>query len=399
MRRALLLLLLFSPAGETYDVINYGAVCNGLTDDTAGVQAAVGAACAGGGGTVALPHGATCRVFSTIAVPCGNVYITGGGPGSTRLMLDFPSGPGVIFGAQATDILDVGIREMTILPGQTRTSGPGVLLDGTQRALVTDVEVTGSPIGIQVGSAGRPGRTIITRIERCRVDSTTGPAINAVGYAGLWIRSVHANGVGGAGTSAVLVSGPQGMDSLFITDLVTEDYDTGVFLQGTSGWNNANVEILGGMLAWVRLAGVRIDGAANKVMVRGVEITGHPDVGTSVGVLVNDAAGASAQRLTVDGCHATRLRQEFFASSGAAREVAVRGNIISGCALAGPRPAISVRGARLVSIAGNVISGPHDHAVAVFAGSALVHVYGNVADEILSAPWYDESGAWVEANH
>src|SRR5579862_9470324 len=45
--------------GYTFNVLNFGATGNGVTDDTAAIQSAINAAQAAGGGTVVLPVGFT----------------------------------------------------------------------------------------------------------------------------------------------------------------------------------------------------------------------------------------------------------------------------------------------------------------------------------------------------
>lgn len=64
------------PSGPTFDVTNYGAVGDGVADDTSEVQAAITAA-AGVGGTVLVPAG-TYRISAAVSVP-GGVRVTGAG--------------------------------------------------------------------------------------------------------------------------------------------------------------------------------------------------------------------------------------------------------------------------------------------------------------------------------
>lgn len=64
-----------NPPRELFDVTAYGATGNGVTDDTAAVQAAINAA--GGGNTVYFPHGNYC-INGGIVVTNSSVRLTGG---------------------------------------------------------------------------------------------------------------------------------------------------------------------------------------------------------------------------------------------------------------------------------------------------------------------------------
>lgn len=70
--------------GLVFDARDYGAVLNGVADDTAAIQAAINAAAATGGGTVQLPSGTA--VVSTIVLK-HKVWLRGAGLYSTTLYL------------------------------------------------------------------------------------------------------------------------------------------------------------------------------------------------------------------------------------------------------------------------------------------------------------------------
>lgn len=79
--------------GAPYNVLDYGAVADGSTDDYAAIQAAITAAQDAGGGTVYIPAG-TYKVTSSLTLdanamsrPYFDVYIQGAGVGAT--ILDF----------------------------------------------------------------------------------------------------------------------------------------------------------------------------------------------------------------------------------------------------------------------------------------------------------------------
>lgn len=64
-----------------FNVLDYGAVGDGATDDATAIQAAIDAAEAAGGGTVVLPKG-TFAIGTVLTVGADNIHIRGGGHGS-----------------------------------------------------------------------------------------------------------------------------------------------------------------------------------------------------------------------------------------------------------------------------------------------------------------------------
>ena len=70
----------------THNVRDYGAVGDGITDDTAALRAALLAAKVAGGGVVFMPAG-TYVVTSTLAVNGSNIVLRGAGVDATKLWI------------------------------------------------------------------------------------------------------------------------------------------------------------------------------------------------------------------------------------------------------------------------------------------------------------------------
>src|SRR5262249_30243451 len=103
-RYILLLLLLGSVAAQAavFNAAEFGAVANGVTDSTSGIQAAVDAAVKAGGGTVLLPPARNpYLVRRTITINGNGVEVSGSG---ARLLL----ADGAIDGQVAPVILFAG---------------------------------------------------------------------------------------------------------------------------------------------------------------------------------------------------------------------------------------------------------------------------------------------------
>lgn len=56
-----------------YSVLQYGALCDGSTNDSTAIQSAINAAQSAGGGSIILPPGKTCAISTTLAVSASNV--------------------------------------------------------------------------------------------------------------------------------------------------------------------------------------------------------------------------------------------------------------------------------------------------------------------------------------
>ncbi|MBA1291394.1 glycoside hydrolase family 55 protein, partial [Pseudomonas japonica] len=114
-----------------FNVKDFGAVGDGVTDDTAAIQATIDAAAAAGGGTVFVPTG-------TFIVSAGeepsdgclmlksNVYMEGAGAGLTTVKVADGSDTkitGVIRSAYGEETHDFGLSNLTIDGNRDHTTG------------------------------------------------------------------------------------------------------------------------------------------------------------------------------------------------------------------------------------------------------------------------------------
>lgn len=143
---------------QVFNVKDFGAVGDGITDDTAAIQAALDAADEAGGGTVVIPEG-TFIISSAGRAAAGslqihsNTELTGAGMGETILKLADGSDTkisGLIRTAPAGEVdHDIVIRDLTIDGNKANTSG----------------EVDGLMTGYQPGSALYEYNILIDSVE------------------------------------------------------------------------------------------------------------------------------------------------------------------------------------------------------------------------------------------
>jgi hypothetical protein len=136
---------------ERITVRDFGAVGDGVTDDTLAIQRAITAAAANGGCEVELDHG-DFLISSAINRPA-NVYLVGRGPQATRIKTAGNHKLIQAIGSSGAVINRGGVISMTLLgSGLANTGCEGVHEEWTNRSILEDLIVYGTYKGIYAGN-------------------------------------------------------------------------------------------------------------------------------------------------------------------------------------------------------------------------------------------------------
>lgn len=129
--RAMLLL----GGNSMFNVTDYGAVGDGITDDTISINTAISAAIANGGGTIYFPMGKY-LVSDTISIANHNIYLAGDGMYLSVIYRTGNYGNTVEFIGDAgsgAPVSNIGVRDLCFQSNGLTTSGSHILFDGATR--------------------------------------------------------------------------------------------------------------------------------------------------------------------------------------------------------------------------------------------------------------------------
>lgn len=154
---------IYDKGGAVFNVKAYGALGDGVTDDTAAVTAAVVAA-AVNGGTVYFPQGI--YIVNGVAINASNVTLMGAGPYATELRAKSANITVLNFG-NLNNIANNGVRDLRI--------------NGNTLATV---------VGLNVNTVSGGGQTNSFFLDRVIIDNCPGGGLICTGIGNSWFRSL-----------------------------------------------------------------------------------------------------------------------------------------------------------------------------------------------------------------
>lgn len=200
----------------TYDVKDYGAIGDGVANDTAAIQAAVDAV-GTAGGVVFFPPGQY-LIHSAITIPRSLVWFEGSGTDISIITTMTAAQNGLHFSNGGNG----GVRDIQINAGVAKTAGAGILFDTWGSAFIDRVNIGAQFVGISLLTAN------IVRISNSLIQfiiENTGIGIYIDGGIEQYITQTFIRGIDGTHQSLAAIkivdSGAYYMD--FVSAIATGD--------------------------------------------------------------------------------------------------------------------------------------------------------------------------------
>lgn len=383
------------PTGNVaeHNVKDYGAIGDGVADDTAAIAAAYTAAVAGGGGKVRIPAGTW--LYSTLTFASAAVLIEGAGPTATKLRTTATTGNTITIGNPAAPVAGGGIRDLTIDSAVARTAGYAIHVDGAARAVLDNlrIETTGGG-GLSFAKTGTTtGFWFIDHVYIKVTGAFTGILI--AGGNDRFFRNIGVIGNNTAGSKGIYVTGSQGD---WFSDVSMGFLDKGVHIHaGAAGAPDINFPRFVNVFSDQCLTyGWHLDhsggGTLNSILMHDCwAVTIGSGLTTSRGFLIDDGAFVSLQNARVSnigghGVEVTNNATSLLIGGGFFYGANLGGGGGSGIYLNGATGGATITGARC-----GPASAAQVYGIEIAAGSdnfAIVgnDLRGNVTAAVLNTP-------------
>lgn len=193
-----------------FNVRDYGALGDNANNDTSGIQGAITAACAAGGGLVFLPRGIY-RVSAALTVTCAGVMLVGEGTKATTIRTTSTTADVVSFGTSPAFSPCGGIKDMSIDSSVTRTAGTAIVVDNCEYGHVENIRLSttgGNGISLSPGATTLSGLWFFHHFDIEISGAFTGIIVNGSNdqyFSDGWIR-----GTSTAGSRGIQITGNAG---------------------------------------------------------------------------------------------------------------------------------------------------------------------------------------------
>ena len=369
-------------------VKDFGAVGDGVADDTAAIQAAIDAAEAGGRGIVHCPAGVY-KTTSTLTIQASGVALVGSGPKATVFAPNFDTAAFLeIDSASLLERCGIFNCEITHTVARTGTA-PTIIFGRGYRMYAVDIEITGARVGLQYGYPADPITSVGGRLIRFRAN-TSSHGVVVTSQAGLFINGATFNGVPGNASAGVSIEGYH--DGLWIDGETTiEEHDNGVHIAHSSG-SCANIYLNGCAIDRPKIYGIRVEpsgtGSVNGLHLNGVKIFDTVGSGDTDGIYIGGASSGTINQVEMKDVYAQDLRQRFLNAAKVVTGLTVIGcSSINGSAKsAGTYPAIDLNSLAhdRVTIVGTEVQGQHNYGISNGLNCTNITISGNNLSSVVT---------------
>lgn len=184
-------------------VLTYGAVGNGVADDTNAIRNAI-AAVSATGGMLSFPAG-TYKISGTLTISSANVTLIGEGVHATKIMSTNTAADIINFYASPA-FTGGGVRDMSLEVSGTATAGAAIRINGQQRVSIENVWILTPFQGVVLEGNNRACRIYDVDVSD---HLSAGFTISGGGNQYLHTCTTYKN-VQGGGTTAFLVTQAEG---------------------------------------------------------------------------------------------------------------------------------------------------------------------------------------------